>query len=636
MGFFKKESKKDSKKNSKIDIDLFVRKSKEELLTFKGMKESLENKVLQNEKWFKSQYWGMFENKNTKQLASNNPEPTTAYLFNTLINKHSDMMDNFPTPIIYPRQQDDEAEAEKLTKIIPLVLQKNKFKQKYSKNSWSKLKNGLSIYGVFWNNDLEDGLGDIDIKRINVLNIYWDISVEDIQDSRAIYIAHLIDDDILQKAYPEKLKDMKEVQTVDLKHYEHEDNIEYKNKSVVVDMYYKKINSQGKKIVHLAKFVGDVLLESTEFGITRDDIKTNYDYSDVGLYDHGKYPIIVDVAFPDEDTSVGFGYIDIIKNPQMYIDKLDQIIIKNAYLSGKTRFIVNKNNKIPIEDLGDFSKEIIESEGKITSEDIFELKVSPLPDTIVNHRDRKINELKEISSTNESSRGETPTGITAASAIVALQEAGNKVSRDLIQESYSSYNELIYLVIELIRQFYTESRTFRIVDSKTNKKEYIEYNNSNLSREETVPAIDENSQNETIIKKAIFDIDVKVEKQNPYVRAETNALAKEFYSSGFFAPENAQQALMALDMMDFDNKQDIVNKISQNNQIQQQMTQMAQTLAQQQQIISKYGKVLEMQSNNNLDKRTIQPAQQKMYNNQQLSSQNGDIGFLKMVKGENE
>jgi hypothetical protein len=58
-------------------------------------------------------------------------------------------------------------------------------------------------------------------------------------------------------------------------------------------------------------------------------------------------------------------------------------------------------------------------------------------------------------------------------------------------------------------------------------------------------------------------------------------LAKELYSAGFFNPQISDQALMALDMMDFEGKDIVVKKISENSQLYnllQQMIPMAQII----------------------------------------------------------
>ena len=55
-------------------------------------------------------------------------------------------------------------------------------------------------------------------------------------------------------------------------------------------------------------------------------LEASEDIGEDGIYDHGMYPFVFDVLYPDEDSPVGFGFVDIVKNPQLYIDKLDGLI----------------------------------------------------------------------------------------------------------------------------------------------------------------------------------------------------------------------------------------------------------------------------------------------------------------------
>ena len=53
-----------------------------------------------------------------------------------------------------------------------------------------------------------------------------------------------------------------------------------------------------------------------------------------------------------------------------------------------------------------------------------------------------------------------------------------------------------------------------------------------------------------------------------------NELALQFYSAGFFNPQMADQALACIDMMDFDRKDFVTQKIVQNGGMYQQIQQM--------------------------------------------------------------
>lgn len=295
----------------------------------------------------------------------------------------------------------------------------------------------------------------------------------------------------------------------------------------------------------------------------------------------------------------------------MYIDKLDQIISKNALVSGKQRFFLKDSGSVNEEEVADFSKDIIHCQGNVGEDSIRPFQAAPLDSFIVNHRTQKISEMKEVAGSNDFNRGEGGGGITAASAIMALQEAGNKLSRDMIGDSYGVYVQLMYMCVELMRQFYDEERKFRIENTKGEAK-YIGYSNKNLKDQQLPPeyegeglidhpeqpgvkvpsVIDANDPTMTTkipdpnfepkFRKPVFDIKIKPEKASPFSRVAHNELAKELFTSGFFDPQKAPQSLIALEMMSFEGKDKIVQMVSKNGAIAIQMQQLQQQMQQMQ------------------------------------------------------
>ena len=149
----------------------------------------------------------------------------------------------------------------------------------------------------------------------------------------------------------------------------------------------------------------------------------------------------------------------------------------------------------------------------------------------------KIDELKEVTGSRDVSQGGYSGSVTAASAISILREAGAKSSRDGIEETFRAYVNIIALVIELIRQFYSEKRIFRIV-GEDGKAEYIDFCGRYLIEPDG--------------RRPHFDIEVNATKKSPSEAAQKNQFAKELYESGAFKRENAVETLMMLELMDFE------------------------------------------------------------------------------------
>lgn len=543
-----------------------IKKAADTLKTYKDGKKNFEDRIVEDEQWWKLQHWDVIG----KDDGANRPQPASAWLFNSLACKHADAMDNYPEPNVLPREEGDKDSAKVLSSVLPVVFERNNYEQTYSDAWWYKLKHGVVAKGVFWNTELEDGLGDIDTQFIDMLNIFWEPGITNIQSSRNLFIVSLKDDDMLEAEYPQ-LRNKKGGKVIDVKQYVYDDTVDISTKSVVVDWYYKKRNSAGKTVLHFCKFVGDEILFASENDPT---------YAESGYYNHGKYPVEFDVLFPEEGTPIGFGYISIMKSPQMYIDKLQQVILENSIKATKPRFFAKKTVGINLEDFKDDTVDIVEVEGDIDEERLKQIEVQQVSGAVLNILQMKIDELKETSANRDFSQGGTASGVTSGAAISALQESGNKQSRDMISAAYRSYTRECYLAIELMRQFYDEERTFRIT-GETGKYEFVKFSNE-MMRGEPIPPAYKGEENEEgyvqLYRKPVYDIVVKPQKRSPYSKLSQNELAKEMYNMGFFNPQLAEQTMTALELMDFDGIEVVKDKVQQGQTLMNVVTQLTQEL----------------------------------------------------------
>lgn len=533
-----------------------VQEAYQTLLKYKQGKANLETKIVDNEQWYKLRHWECMRDK------KNDVQPTSAWLFNCIANKHADAMDNFPSPNILPREEGDKGEAEMLTSIIPVVLDQNEFEQTYSDAWWYKLKAGTVVYGVFWDNTKLGGLGDISIKKVDLINLFWESGITDIQKSRNVFHVELADNDLLQGQYPQLAGKLGE-STLDVNKYVYDDAVDTSNKSAVIDWYYKK-NHNGRTVLHYCKFVNDEVLFATE---------NNPQFAERGWYDHGEYPFVFDTLYPVEGTPAGFGYVDVGKDAQSYIDRGNQAIMMNMLANAKPRHFISNGGSVNEEEYADTTKDFIHVDGNLGQDSIIPVQGKPLNNIYVQVLNDKVDELKETTGNRDISTGGTTSGVTAASAIAAMQEAGSKLSRDNSKAAYRGYRKIILMVIELIRQFYDMPRSFRIM-GENGAARFIQYSNANI---QASPITTEFGV-EMGGRKPLFDIEITAQKQSPYSKMSQNELALQFFGQGFFNPQMSDQALACLDMMDFDRKHFVMQKIAQNGTMYQQMLQMQQQM----------------------------------------------------------
>ena len=523
---------------------------------YKEGKANLEKKIVDNEQWYKIRHWECMRDKSAEV------QPSSAWLFNCIANKHASAMDNFPSPNVLPREEGDKAEAEMLSSIIPVILDQCEFEETYSDVMNYKLKTGTGVYGIFWDKSKLNGLGDISIRKIDLINLFWESGIMDIQKSRNLFHVELADNDLLVQSYPQ-LEGKLSTATMDITKYVYDDKVDTNNKSIVVDWYYKK-NANGKTVLHYVKYVNDEVLFATE---------NDPQFSDRGWYDHGLYPFVFDPLFRVEGSPTGFGYIDVGKDSQSYIDRGNQAIMQNMLANAKPRHFIRTDGAVNEKEYADMTKDFIHVDGQLGQDSILPVQGKPLNDIYVQVINNKIDELKETTGNRDVATGGTTGGVTAASALAAMQEGASRLDRDNGKGSYRAFRKVCLMVIELIRQFYDMPRCFRIM-GENGAARFVQYSNAGITPQHQ--GVDFGI--DMGYRLPLFDIEVTAQKASPYSKMSQNELALQFFGAGFFNPQIADQALACLDMMDFDRKHFVMQKIAQNGGMYQQMMAMQQQM----------------------------------------------------------
>ena len=530
------------------------------LQKYKAGKASIERRTVAAENWWK------LRNSAEERKSHDTGEgfqAVSGWLHNVIVSKHADAMDAFPEPNILPREPDDRAEAHILSKILPVILEQNAFEKTYSDGMWQKLKTGTGVYRVGWDTEKAGGLGDITIERVDLLNVFWEPGVRDIQDSAYFFHTRLEDNDKLTAAYPQlvgKLKSMGFAPT----RFLYDDSMGTDGKSTVIDVYYKK-KVLGRDVLHYCKYVGSTLLYASENEDFLREMAGETDFPR-GLYDHGRYPFVFDSLFPVEGSPCGYGYIDLCRSAQTQIDMLQTAFVKNTMVGAMPRYFQRADGAVNEEEFLNLNNPIVHVSGNLGEDSLRIVDYRPLSGNYLEMRASVINELRETSGNTETSVGLVNAGVTAASAIAALQEASGKGSRDSTRESYRVYGEMIELCIELIRQFYDLPRRFRITGA-LGLEQFVSYDNHGLRPQ----ALYGPEGMDLGMRRPVFDIRVIPQKSSAYTRMSQNELALQFYQLGFFSPERSDQALACMSMMEFEGKDELMQQLFYNGRMQKEL-----------------------------------------------------------------
>ena len=588
------------------------------LQKYKAGKHHLERRVVTAEQWWKLRN----ETEEIKRGIGWNDDfrAKSGWLHNVIVSKHADAMESFPEPIVLPREPGDKEMAKTLSDVLPVILEQNLFEKVYSDAMWQKLKTGTAAYKVTWDESKLNGLGDISISRVDLLSVFWEPGITDIQKSRYFFHAELQDNELLEKEYPQ-LKDKLNGSPMTLTKFIYDDNVSTDGKSLVIDVYYK-VQQDKRTVLHYCKYVNDEVLYSTEnnevsgtepeqspYREQQPDLSPVFppqtgetgftpgaeqpvmpmqqpvtpapqnplgpaETEHYGLYDHGMYPFIFDTLWPIEGSPCGYGYVDLCMNTQIQLDMLDTAFIKNAMAGATPRYFSRLDAAVNEEEFKDINRAIVHVSGTLDDTGIRPIDYSPLAGNYINFYQNKITELRETSGNTESANGIYSGGVTAASSIAALQEASGKTSRDASRASYRAFGEMNNMIIELIRQFYDLPRTFRI-KGESGQEAFAVVDNSMMQPEPIGIGTQDMGY-----RLPVFDVKVEIQKRNAYTRTSQNELALQLFNLGFFNPQYSTPALSCLDMMDFEGKDELMQKLEQNGTIYTQLQQVSQLLMQ--------------------------------------------------------
>ena len=508
-----------------------VRQAAEVLRKYRLGKQNLDRRIIDNEQFWKLRHWEQME----KSGEGGNPQdvrPASGWLVNCILSKHADAMDSYPEPTVLPREPGDRKEAEVLSRVLPVILKNNKFKRAYSQAWWNKLKSGCAVYGVFWDGGKLHGLGDIDIRSMDVLNLFWEPGVQDIQESEHFFSTELTPNRRLEEQYPELAGKLGR-SGGQVSRYLYDDKVDTSEQSLVVDWYYHTVE-QGRRVLQYCKFVGENVLYATE---------NDPEMAGKGWYDHGQYPFVFDVLFPEEGTPCGYGYVDLCKSAQKQIDLMNQAILKNTLASATPRFFVRSDGAVNENEYADWTRPFVHTNGNLGADSIAPIRVPTLDSVYVAVLQNKIAEMKETAGNRDVMSGGTAGGVTAATAIAALQEAGGKLSRNMFDDGYEAFAQVLTLCIELVRQFYDMPRQFRLLGKKG--VEFASFDNRSLRPRALLTGG---------YRVPEFDLEVSAQNETPYKTMEYNQLALQLFQMGFFRSDMAEQALRCLELMEFKNK----------------------------------------------------------------------------------
>ena len=485
--------------------------------------------------------------------------PSTA-LLSSIDNAIADQIDNMPEALLVPEREETAQGAEEMTDIISFVLYQSGWPGKYQQLMEDAAVTGTGVAEVLWDEESSDGEGLANILVWHPEDIYPDPQYENIQSGRAIFKVTHTTVAWIEEHYP------------DVKGYVRED--EYSRigeqalieapagdkKVTLIEYWYKRYNPQKRRYhVHMAQLAGGALLYSTEldYGVDRKG-----EYKD-GVYAHGQYPFTFFRYRDVYGQPFGTGLVHDYKDTQNAIDRYLKYIDDNARESSVQRQFVREGSVLP-EDIADLSKRIITYKGGDIRQDLTTVQTNPLNAQVHNMVIHLTDSMKQDSGQNQFSRGEGGLGVTAASAIQALQEAGGKITRMHTEKFKDAFREMIEQVLWVMSEYMEPSRKLRIVggwDSTGNMKDRLVELHAPKAVGDKLP-------------KPAYHVRVQVQKNNPLQIQMGNELLTQAAQVCAQAGQPLPPETFISLLQGYPNKSGILKAVQANSVIQQQMQQL--------------------------------------------------------------
>lgn len=483
--------------------------------------------------------------------------PPSNTLNSCIDNMIADLVDNMPEARMAPEREETAQSAEELTDVVSYVLYHAGWPGQYQKIMEDAVVTGTGVAQVYWDDDLEDGEGMVNVTMWHPEDFYPDPRTENLQDGRGCFKVTRTTVAWVEEHYP----DARGYVGPDSYASDREPFPETPDgdaETTLLEFWYKRYDAKKRKTrVHMALLAGHALLFSSEtgFGAERKD-----EYSE-GVYAHGQYPFTIFKYRDVFRSPFGTGLVHDYKDTQQAIDRCMKYIDDNARESSCNKYFVRRGSGINLDDVADRRKTIVEWDGNNINEVLQTVQAKPLNGQVYQIMQYMVDTMKQDSGQNQFSRGEGGLGVTAASAIQSLIEAGGKLTRWHTEQFKDAFREMVEQIIWVLSEYMTPGRRLRIVggwDGTENMLDrYIVL---------TAPGAEGDA-----LKRPAYSVRVQVQKNNPLQNQAHNEFVQQVTQVCAQYGQPLPPEVVVRLMRDVPNKTSILRAIRENGTMQDQI-----------------------------------------------------------------
>lgn len=448
------------------------------------------------------------------------PNPVVNYISYIIDQKSPQITQTRPTGILYPTHPMDEEAAKIFTQATEVVADRCNLDMVIDEVVRTGLLLDISWMKVYWDNKIIGGSfekmnqyqGDVVVETVDPTNLYFDPSAVRVEDCN--YMIYAI---------PKSLEWIKEYWGVEVS----------PENAFETDIYNRPIlnNNNTRKATFYEYWYREDGTINVIYAAGKKVLKHIRN-----VYKHGRYPFVPFVAKKNRKSIMGISECRNLLGNQKLLNKLVEIPVTNSLLVANPILLINSSSGID-------PNKVTSKPGQIwmvrdDGAGVRYLNPPVLGGEVFKMIDQMTQFMERIGGVYDANTGETPSGVTAASAIQLLQEQGSIPIKGIIRNLYATIKEVFEQMVELIKEFYTETRYLRVM-GKNGNYEFMEFNALKY-------------------KNIDFDIRVSAGSSTPTSKAFVAQLGLDLFSQGILLPSEYVDMLENLP-----NKEKIVERLRQ-------------------------------------------------------------------------
>lgn len=560
----------------------------------KQHRKKYDEKWLDNYKMFRGKQW-------LEQRPSYRHSEVVNFIFQTIQSVVPQMTDSRPRIEYLPQEPMDMELAQILSEVAQSDWEKGNWLFKLTEMIYDSHFYGTAIGEICFDPELEQGLGAIDFRTKDPFYCFPDPNAEDFvknEKCRFVIMAEPTDVEIVKRKYPDK-KDFIKPDLIDLMQGDRSelDQVRFvspvDNHVVIEGRSAEEMGHKDQCLKITCYVYDDEVMEEESDKITSDgSTPVTKEYTqklkypngrkicvangvllDDGPneYDDGEFPYIRLVNYMLPREFWGMSEVDQLASPQKIFNKLISFTLDTLTLMGNPIWVVDTTAGIDTDNLVNRPGLVVEKE---PNSEVRREAGTELQPYVLQLIDRFADWFQEVSGRTDVTQGAAPAGVTAASAITALQEAAQTRTRQKSRNLDSSLQRFGQLYKNRVFQCYDTPRIFRLTQNPSTQKYfkmYVEKFQDEYGQEQKKVSVREygpdgqmSMDSKEYILRGDFDVRVTTGSSLPFAKKERTDMALQLFDRGIVDPEEV------LNAMDYPNKEKVLLRVQQQQAMQQQ------------------------------------------------------------------